>query len=331
MLLRFRLVLPFVEGGGADLVLLAQRLHGLATLEVAVQDGPALAVVESALSHGTRFKCEILFLFPLSNNILFSSFPFFIFYFFFFLLFFLSKKAGKAPVTFKCKDLPKDLFVEATTQSSQVRDIEIRIDYKNQHDKVRATAIWVDCPQSWHTRCPINEPSCDQALDNPLAGQGTLINLDAGGLKSTINTTRNSKDGSRYGHGYNGVVVDGNPKDDHFGGRILFEFSILPLLNNAEYVELGVEFDCTRRRRIREFSAIHGDKPIETDNEIFPFQLDDANDDQNSNNADEDNLPNNGLLYSWDSPGTTNIHTGDISKEFAFRALKMNFEEYVRL
>jgi hypothetical protein len=245
-----------------------------------------------------------------------------------------AKTGGKIslPKTFKCKDLPIDLYVEAINHSNAVRDIEIKLQYLTNFDIVKATAIWVQCPNSWHTRCPSpSNPQCDQALNNPMPGQGILSNLDQDGLKNQIISVRNSKDGSRFGHGYNGVIADnGVPHDDHFGGRILFEFSVLPTLSASDYEDLGVSFDCTRRRNIRTFSGNHGEKPGVVLNEPFPAKLDYANDDNHDNIYDEDNVPTNGFLYSWDAPGYTNIYSTN-SKKIAFKASKFNFEEFVRV
>lgn len=79
-------------------------------------------------------------------------------------------KMEAAKLIYKCSELPIDVFVEALQPSESVRDIEIKMDYKTQSDIVSITAIWVEFKKSWHTRCPFNDPSCDQGTANPVAG-----------------------------------------------------------------------------------------------------------------------------------------------------------------
>lgn len=242
-------------------------------------------------------------------------------------------KMEAAKLIYKCSELPIDVFVEALQPSESVRDIEIKMDYKTQSDIVSITAIWVEFKKSWHTRCPFNDPSCDQGTANPVAGanSGILSNM-SGEINNTINSVRNSKDGSRFGHGYNGViVVNGVNKDNNFGGRILFEFNVLPKLSESEYQDLGINFDCTRRKHVREFYSNHGDAPMLKFEEAFPFQYDSASDDNNNNINDEDNSPSDGLIYSWDAPGITNLISPNLFNDIAFKAQRLFFQEYVRV
>lgn len=175
----------------------------------------------------------------------------------------------------------------------------------------------------WVTRCPTNNSSCSQSEDNPKPGQGILTKLDAENLQDRI-ADRISQDGSRYGHGSNGK--NSNNIDDHYGGRILIEYIVYPPSTN--FSALGVFFDCTRRKKTSLMQCEYG-KSIVNESVSFPSVEDFANDDM-SNSADEDNEPNDGKIYSWDTPGITYV-SFDNSKKLAFKAIKMTFEDFVRI
>jgi len=214
--------------------------------------------------------------------------------------------------------------------------IELAMKYNGEEDIVTATAIWVENTKIWKTREPCSPlPDCFGG-ENPKAGHGRLLGLDEGVLRDIINVDRVSKDGSRYGHGYNSKVPAPTDSEDMgFGGRVLFEYAILP--TNTDLLEFNIEFDCTRRRETRSMKSKHGDIPgnVEIGGASymdFPPDSDTANDDAAP--FDEDNIPtkpdgsNEWRIYAWDRPGISNIGDGNT---YSFWATKNNFEEYVRV
>ncbi|MFN0014742.1 MAG: hypothetical protein ACKVU2_09360 [Saprospiraceae bacterium] len=244
---------------------------------------------------------------------------------------------GVMAAEFSVQELPITLYVEALDYSAK-RDIELALKYNGEEDVVNATAIWVNNTQIWKFReecTPV--PDCEGPA-NPEAGSGVLEGLDNGFLMNAINNTYRSSDGSRYGHGSN---RKNNNQDISYGGRILFEYEILP--NDLVMSEFFVRFDCTRRRETRSMKPKYTNALEDINADIpggyeaswpsyanFLHPPDEANDDEQA--TDEDNTPikfnEKWRIYAWDRPSISNISEGS---KYTFWATKNNFEEFVRV
>jgi hypothetical protein len=64
MLVNLDLIFPLVKGGRTNLVFLTNSLYGLLPAQITVDNGLALAVIESAFSHGTDFLSVKVMGFP---------------------------------------------------------------------------------------------------------------------------------------------------------------------------------------------------------------------------------------------------------------------------
>jgi len=138
------------------------------------------------------------------------------------------------------------VWVEATEASSSLRDIELEWEYKGLKDIVKATALWVE--KTTDRQAPAtNTPWRDRQAangwpDNPVVGAGgQLTDLNEAVLVNNINTTCKAVDGSRYGHGGCTAV---NGANTYFGGRIFWEFRLVPA--GAEALD-NVKLDVTRQ------------------------------------------------------------------------------------
>ncbi|MBL7826946.1 MAG: hypothetical protein JNJ57_09975 [Saprospiraceae bacterium] len=113
----------------------------------------------------------------------------------------------------------------------------------------------------------------------------------------------------------------------------MFEYKIFPTLAENIYQNLGINFDVTRRRKSRKLECAYGSTPVSgAFNDPFPVLSDEANDDNNANYYDEDNIPSDGYIYSWDAPGIPLYkQDGSIDSDWAFKCVKSTFEEFVRV
>lgn len=113
---------------------------------------------------------------------------------------------------------------------------------------------------------------------------------------------------------------------------MLFEYKVYPALTQTTFENLGIDFDVTRRRKTRKLECAYGSAPISGAFEPFPAVRDEANDDNNNNFYDEDNIPNEGFIYSWDAPGIPLYkENGSIDSDWAFKCVNSTFEEFVRV
>lgn len=220
------------------------------------------------------------------------------------------------------------LFLEATSTSTSLKDINIQLNRYNAGSQIvcdneSATAFWFDgiVKQSANSTTPI------------LGTGGTLPDLDNARIINNINNVYISVSGNRWGHGlFNKVAIPNDPIDNldkRFGGRILFEFSVLPALaDNQKYINI----DITRQKKVRSHQMKHGDAAILSDaGNTFNFPEEEnlnnelPNDDGST--IDEDNSLKNNHIYSIDVPSTTTKQPSDL----AFLVRLMTFKEFVRI
>jgi hypothetical protein len=198
---------------------------------------------------------------------------------------------------FNASELPKDIWVEACSVSTALRDIKIKAEYMGASDIVSATALWVE-----HKRALTTRASSGAANELP-------ENLDESTVRNYImrlwtagNIAFKSSDGSHYGVGTMAGMYSGdNPFSGHpifsdqlIGGRILHEFEIFP--HNVD--SLGVIFDVTRQveskrwiiGKNKNFFSLQDTRTF-PDNQAPKKDIEAPNDDGES--YDEDNIPNN--------------------------------------
>ena len=223
-------------------------------------------------------------------------------------------------VKFKTADLKKTLWVEATAVSGAPQDIVLELEYKGCTDTVKATAIWVDKT----ARSPWRIRERKSGLPNNPDPDKDLPDLDDEFVILRI-ADRKAADGSRYGHGFC-RAKDG--VDTYYGGRILHEFKIQPAGVDA----LGVTFDVTRQIQARGHAIVIGQGTLVALREsTFPWLQtpvrgpETPNDDGGT--LDEDNEPDNMLVYSWDAPRRTSLEADNL----AFTNRRTTFKEWVRV
>jgi hypothetical protein len=224
------------------------------------------------------------------------------------------------------------LYVEAKSVSPTVKNINLQLNRYNGGspevcDNKLATAFWFE----GEIKQVDNSPS-------PIPGTNDLPYLDNDELIGRINNLYISESGQRWGHGFfNSGDIDTDTYTDlsdlnkRFGGRILFEFSIIPNItqgNNMLFI------DITRQKKVRTHRFDHNEEKISLRTDMisffdFPEELNTnnelPNDDKNS--LDEDNLINNSFVYSIDVPATLLKRDNFI----AFLVQFMSFKEFVRI
>jgi len=246
-----------------------------------------------------------------------------------------------------------ELYVEATDKSMSVRDIELQLKYKNEVDKVRATAIWIEQTRGWYARS--DKPTVGGTIGHP----DNLDYLDEPSLIDRLNTLNIAEDGSLYGYGSsnNSQGPPGSPDGDtRLGGRHLVEYRVYPAGVNTLP---GIYFDIARQRKTvaARFESGVG-SPYVTDIDDFPwvppFQFE-WNDLRHTHRAANNELPNDSgspqdeddrlppatvtdpaamLLYSFDNV-TNLIYAPPIitatNPHAAFRMTRATFSEFVRI
>lgn len=225
----------------------------------------------------------------------------------------------------------KIYYVEALSPSMTKRDMKFQIEYNGGMDYALATAVWVNFIRAWNSDSSI-----------PIPGITDLENADKAEFKNSINNTWISENSQRYGFGpfFTGQsLIGGAPlhpltgilpgiQNKQNGGRILFEFQIWP--PNSEEL---VDFDCARQKKVRAYKIydILTD-PILVTTINFPYEsgenIESPNDDTN-NTTDEDQLPTNSFIYSFDIPSSYIIRPDDPGMGFIIN--KITFVEFVRL
>lgn len=227
--------------------------------------------------------------------------------------------------------LPKTLWVEARSASASIRDIVIELKYKCAKDVVKATAVWVTKTDRspWCTR-----QSADGFPDNPVPGAGKdLPDVDSASILTLINDYApngfRAANGSRYGYGTFAANAAGGT-EARIGGRILYEFEVHP----AGVEALGVVFDVTRQVERRSWYIIIAHGTLNTDAndppEDFPWKQAPVRDNELGNDDissdDEDNVPKNAHVYSFDSPSV--LRGAGFN---AFTIQRYTFKEWVRM
>ena len=199
--------------------------------------------------------------------------------------------AAGGSVQFPTSDLDKTIWVEATAPSASLRDIVLTLTYKNCKDTVKATAVWVTktARAPWYKR-----QAPDGFPDNPVPGPGgDLPDLTDTDLLSLI-ADRRAADGSRYGQGTKTEVLG---DDKQVGGRILYEFQIMP----AGVEALGVVFDATRQIEWRGYVIFSGKSQLRSIGALdFPWNqtpvLDNELPNDDGQDFDEQNVPVNDVV-----------------------------------
>lgn len=228
------------------------------------------------------------------------------------------------------------LYVEATDVSTAIRDISIKavLDGVLQ-DEVKATAIWSEMKAKYITRAT-------SGTNNP---SPSSLGIDEVPLVDAIEWQYIAKDNSQYGIGtnslFNSTVFQKSSstcnstlytgRDSGFGGRILMEFKILPvsLANNLN--SLGIIFDIGRQIE-EELKEIKFGNSSWTLNTIkFPVIDEEVNDDKI--NEDEDLIPTNSEIYSFDNPSHNYALPTSYYNNFkrAFVKRHSKFKEFVRV
>lgn len=235
-------------------------------------------------------------------------------------------------LNFDVAELPLTIYIEATQASNAIRDIEIVLQYDERiQDRVRATAIWAEITRTFRVRgnedfvTPIPDglpnnphPFLDLNLNFPI--NSSIINLISG---------RTAMDNSRYGFGPHPLVV--GEGDCNFGGRILFEFIIMP--NDIALNDFGINFDIGRKRNsvVLDY-PINSSVPVPSAGNLpWPVQTENCNDDfdPETENGDEDRIfeIDSRELYSYDAPSAVNVYCNPIHN---YKKFLTDFEEFVR-
>jgi hypothetical protein len=208
------------------------------------------------------------------------------------------------PVFIDCADLPKTIWVEATSHSTNLQDIEMKLGWETPDaqlcdnlDIVKATAVWAEKTDAKFT----NGDALWVEADNPL--KDTFINY----LGSVFGSNMNAPFG-----------------ETHFS--IGIEFTVKP---NGIATMPGVAFDITRDKAFRDWSVNGGGVTANfTSGQDDVFDKGDVSDDDGLGEPDEDVIPQttppSDKIFSIDGPGERFVlHDQVISRN--------HFEEFVRV
>ena len=219
--------------------------------------------------------------------------------------------------------LPLTIWVEATAESSAVRDIEIEAVINGQSkDLVKATAIWVG------KKMVYNKTGNRTIVPDPVN-----LGIDQSMLLMFINGQSLAVDFTKYGHGSFNISPNIVQNTDFlYGNRVLFEFELLPKGIEKELQSLGIKYDIARQIETdTEYLLFGATKPISSLSKPFPMQVEEANDDVG--NLDEDLVPNTintsapmDRIFSYDTPSE-----GIIGQARAYTYKFANFKEFVRV
>jgi hypothetical protein len=250
-----------------------------------------------------------------------------------------SWKETQLPTTyiFPASELEKTIYFEATKPSINLGDIDISVTYNGKFDNVKATAVWVENTQVFSSNSSF-----------PIPGTvGMLVNLDEPQLLKRLNNLWISKNMDRFGHEncrysdwkYLATnYVDKGDYDKSFGGRILFEYKVLP-------VDAGklVNFDISRQRKTRTYKNKYGTNSFTPDilnNIDFPEEYSPKQNKELPNDddygTDEDNTPKKDFIYSADIPAALmrddpTITIPNAVDRVAFLISLNNFREFARI
>jgi hypothetical protein len=234
--------------------------------------------------------------------------------------------------------LPLTIYIEAKDVSTKIRDISIQAFLDGVlHDEVKATAIWCDFKKKYLTRAT-------SGSDNPSPAS---LGIDEIPLSYAIDQQFVAKDGSFYGIGTNslfqpsiyllkhpaGSICNLNlytGLDGGFGGRILHEFILLPNGIENNLFSLGIKYDIGRQIKKTESSmAFAGNAKWKVYNVTFPIEDEMATDDTDEN--DEDNVPKNKEIFSYDNPSNNYVTNTYFMPDKSYLKREMEFKEFVRV
>ena len=253
------------------------------------------------------------------------------------------------------------LYVEALNYSDTLKDIFIEAFYFNA-DTVSATAFWakadtayLSTPTMAQVSTPIATYTGGSQNNCPTPTSDPQIQLDNYTLFSSINCIWIANNMSRYGFGlcHTGPMAAANPSancpnpnfagdnsqnEKRIGGRIFWEFQILPNLHPHQYEYYELRFDVTRQRKTNTQKMDSGSSVFQGQPENFPWedQLDNekANDDSGFSAAigQNDNIPSPFPLckiYSFDPPAS-DIY-GICNDNLAYKVYRAWLKEFVRM
>ncbi len=188
-----------------------------------------------------------------------------------------STKGSPASLSFPLNTLPQTVYVEAISPSTTIRDINIRAMREGVvQDGVKATAIWVNKKEAYQLRTDPTNPA--------------NLGIDNSELTDWIADNGDAVDGSYYGFGSFNPTANSPNNDTYFGGRILFEFELLPNGIENELNALGIIFDIGRRIRKNRVEIEINDRAATESIIDFPGYVELFNDDGNEY-LDEDTDP----------------------------------------
>lgn len=177
-------------------------------------------------------------------------------------------------------------YLEATNHSDTLRDIVIEASYYGKKDTVAATAFWVDSNNVWFNRSIPPQPtfsgvSCD-CPPTTIPASDPAIQLSECGTYRRINCGWIANDMTRYGFGpcrresMNSILTlnfpgDASSNNKWMGGRIFWEFRIVPTLTAQQYDDLNLTFDVTRQKQINTCQIVSGGGLFSNcDQDMFP-------------------------------------------------------------
>jgi hypothetical protein len=206
----------------------------------------------------------------------------------------IDKTAGKLTAAemaaIDVNTLPQIYLAEFTKASDTKRDKIFKIYYDGVEDMVKATAIWVTYVKGYNT------------------GIVAPPDLDDAGVKNLVTAAPGL-----------GVNLVSGPGGGSVNGAILHEFKVMP--PGMETVN-RVKFDVTRQKE----TLRGGFPPGNLNGEPFPASILPNDDDPNL--PDEDVIPKNGHIYSFDRPQQEFVGVMAAGYSLVYRG---NFFEYVRV
>ena len=205
-------------------------------------------------------------------------------------------------VTFLTTDLPKTVWVEITSPSNQLRDVQISSNYEvYAGDTVTATGVWVYLSAVEH----------DTKSAAELFAPGTPWH-------DMTDPPRQTAEHVLGGTGLRPIVAG-----DPVRNAIWMRFEVAP---NGAWNESGVRFDVTRRMEWA-FWQVDSNQTVYAHNYFeFPDMTEEANDD--SRTDDETNEPDaSGYMWTHDNPRKLNGPQWDQVLDVA----RFNAQEFVRV
>lgn len=203
---------------------------------------------------------------------------------------------------FALSDLPKRIWLEATTTSAVLRDVAVELDYKGDKDTVKATGVWADLTATAHDNRSAANLFADPIWQDTPTPPRDRIELSGGvGLR---------------------------PIDATNGARnvILMQYTVRPIgIENVPFVK----FDVTRQIAVKNYGVDGPIRPI--DEKAFPATDEQPNDDDrgdvNADDVDESDTPTaTGHFYSEDRPGINGPEA-----QYRDEIFRLNALEFIRI